>query len=169
MGIVHKKICMVGDFAVGKTSLTRRFVSNVFSDDYITTVGVKIETCTVPVTEQDSVKLVIWDIAGSDQLDTLKSNYLQGASGYLLVADGTRRNTLENALALKSSVDEILNHLPFRLLINKADLQEDWEISKSDYEQLAVAKLPFVETSALSGEAVEEAFNDLAMELWQHK
>jgi len=166
MAIIHKKICMVGDFAVGKTSLARRFVSDVFSDDYITTVGVKIETRTVPVSEGDSVKLVVWDIAGADKLDALRTTYLQGASGYLLVTDGTRRNTLESALALKTSIDRQTKNLPFRMLLNKQDLREDWEITRDDYQQIAEQNIAFVETSAKTGDGVEEVFLEMAKELW---
>lgn len=160
---------MVGDFAVGKTSLSRRFLSNVFSDDYLTTVGVKIETKTVPVSADDAMKLVVWDIAGAGKLDTLSSTYLQGAAGYLLVADGTRRNTLESAFELKAAIESRIGVIPCRLVINKTDLREDWEITSADYEKLADLAIPFFETSAKSGEHVEEVFTDLAMALWQQK
>ena len=169
MTIIHKKLCMIGDFAVGKTSLVRRFLTNVFSEDYITTVGVKIETRTVSISETDAVKLVVWDIAGADKLDALRSNYLLGAAGFLLVADGTRRNTLESVFELKSTIESQVGTIPSRLVINKTDLRDNWELTRDDYEKLAGLDIPFVETSAKSGEHVETVFLDIARELWRSK
>ena len=160
---------MIGDFAVGKTSLARRFLTNVFNEDYITTVGVKIETRTVSVSETDAVKLVVWDIAGADNLDALRSNYLLGAAGFLLVADGTRRTTLESAFELKSAIESQIGTIPSRLVINKTDLRENWEITSADYARLAGLNTPLVETSAKSGEHVEAVFLDIARELWHSK
>lgn len=156
-----KKICLIGDFAVGKTSLARRFVSNIYSIDYITTIGVKVETKVVERPDNGPIKLVIWDMAGSSSISTVAKNYLQGASGYLLVADGTRKQTLDSALHLKTQVDSILDSPPSFGLLNKCDLTSNWDISESfistqpdpHYWRLS---------SALSGEAVENAFIDLA-------
>lgn len=157
-----RKICLIGDFAVGKTSLVRRFVSDIYSIDYLTTIGVKVETRIVELPRKGAVKLVIWDMAGSNSLSTVAKNYLQGASGYLLVVDGTRKETLESALHLKTQVDTVLQSPPSFGLLNKCDLKNEWDISESfvqtqpdaDYWRLS---------SALSGEAVEQAFVDLAL------
>jgi len=165
MSELAKKICLIGDFGVGKTSLVRRCVSNIFSDDYITTVGVKIETKIINLDHENSLKLIIWDIAGTDNLDNLKMSYLQGASGYILVADGTRRNTLTSALALKQEVDLRLNTPPYQLLLNKADLLADWELEEDDYLMLKEKGIHFRKSSALTGFAVEEAFEKLARAL----
>ena len=86
--MIKKKVCVVGDFAVGKTSLTQKFVNNVFSEKYLTTVGVKIDTM-----EIDQTKLVIWDLAGRDSLSPINLSYLAGASGVIYVADGRNPNT----------------------------------------------------------------------------
>ena len=93
MASYRKKICLIGDFAVGKTSLVKRYVDQVFSEDYTTTVGVSIVTKEVQLDRDSMVKLIIWDIAGADKLTTVSHAYLQGANGYVLVADGTRRQT----------------------------------------------------------------------------
>ena len=82
---------MVGDFSVGKTSLTQKFVNNVFSEKYLTTIGVKIDTVDV-----DDVKLVVWDVAGRDSLSPINVSYLVGAAGIVFVADGTREDTLKS-------------------------------------------------------------------------
>ncbi len=156
-----RKICLTGDFAVGKTSLVRRFVSNVFSDDYITTVGVKVETRIVTLASGEDVKLVIWDMAGSNTLSTVSQSYLQGASGYLLVADGTRPETFHSALELKKAVDAFLGDPPSIGLLNKADLKKSWAVT-DDMLRLSSQPDYWRNSSALTGDAVEGAFLDLA-------
>lgn len=101
--MLQKKICMLGFFGVGKTSLVRRYVSSVFSDTYLTTVGVKIDKKTVTVREQ-TLNMLLWDIAGADDISALRTSYLRGAAGYLLVADGTRPETLEAARSMQGRV-----------------------------------------------------------------
>ena len=91
--MIQKKICMLGGYAVGKTSLVSRYVSSMFSEKYMTTIGVKIDKKGVD-TEKDRVELVIWDIYGQDDFQKVRMSYLRGASGYLLVLDGTRGGTL---------------------------------------------------------------------------
>ena len=76
-----RKICMLGDFGVGKTSLVARFVRNTFSDSYLTTVGVKVDSKEVALANGQTQKLVVWDIAGKSALDALNLSYLRGASG----------------------------------------------------------------------------------------
>ena len=92
--MLQKKICMLGSFAVGKTSLVRRFVESIYSDVYQTTVGVKIDKKNVKVSEKE-VSLVLWDIYGEDDYQKMHWTYLRGASGYLLVADGTRARPMD--------------------------------------------------------------------------
>ena len=91
LAMIQKKICLLGGFGVGKTSLVSRFVHSIFSDKYLTTVGVKIDKKRVDLGSQQ-VDLVIWDIYGEDDFQKVRMSYLRGASGYLLVADGTRRS-----------------------------------------------------------------------------
>jgi small GTP-binding protein len=154
-----RKVCLLGDFGVGKTSLVQRFVHSSFSEKYLTTVGVKIDTKEVLLDGIGRVKLVVWDIAGTDQLKPLFQRYLQGAAGYLLVADGTRADTLDNAMDLRAHVESQLGSLPFVGLINKCDLSDQWEIPPN---RLQGADGLWLETSALSGANVEQAFLDLA-------
>src|SRR5512136_674917 len=90
---------MLGSNAVGKTSLTRRFVHNLYSDQYLLTIGVKIEKKLVAVSDQQ-LSLIIWDIQGEDEFRRIVTSYLRGAAGYFFVADGTRRATLDTALEL---------------------------------------------------------------------
>jgi len=146
---------------VGKTSLSRRFISNNYSDTYITTVGVKVETKILSTIEGEPIKLVLWDIAGSNKLTTLKRTYLQGASGYLLVADATRPETIDSALNLSKEVDSFLDNPPSLGLINKMDLSQNFRGSKDDLLGKAVTG-EWTFTSALTGEGVEDAFQQLA-------
>ncbi len=162
---LRKKICMIGDIAVGKTSLIARFVSDVFSEKYLTTVGVKIDTKTVKLNSRQEVKLVLWDIAGNDELGTMAAAYLRGAAGYLLVVDGTRRATLEAAFRLKAEVDKRLQNPPFVALFNKEDLLPDWEISMDCVADLRQQGWPIAVTSAKTGAGVEAAFRQLASRL----
>ena len=102
---LQKKICMLGSYSVGKTSLVRRFVESIFTDVYHSTIGVKIDKKVVR-TGNEQVDLVIWDIHGEDILQKVQVSYLRGISGYLLVVDGTRRQTLEDALTLNERITE---------------------------------------------------------------
>jgi len=156
-----RKICLLGDFAVGKTSLIARFVTNVFHERYQTTVGVKIDTKEVSVAGQD-VKMVIWDLAGSSALSSTSFNYLRGASGYVLVADATRGSTFETAKTLHASAQKFLGSVPFVVLLNKSDLTMQREIAQSSATDLCAHGWSAFDTSALSGENVERAFLELA-------
>ena len=165
MASLIKKICLIGDFAVGKTSLVSRYVNNVFSDKYLTTVGVKIDTKLVSTSGGSDIKLVIWDIAGTDSFTTTDIHYLQGASAYLLVVDGSRRNTLDTAQQLKKTVDNVLGSPPFVMVFNKSDLRRDWEIEDSEIETLLVNNWLILKSSAKSGENVAQAFKLIAERL----
>jgi len=105
-----KKVCMVGDFSVGKTSLTQKFVNNVFSDQYLTTIGVKIDTAIVGDT-----KLIVWDVAGRDSLSPINVSYLVGAAGIVLVADGTRSETINDLHSIWETVQERIGDVPRKI------------------------------------------------------
>jgi len=151
---------MLGTFAVGKTSLVSRFVKSIFSDKYHTTVGVKIDKKSVTLDGQEA-SLVLWDIHGEDEFQKIRQSYLRGTSGYLLVADGTRRSTLEAAESLQQNVEGVVGKVPFLLLLNKADLTEEWEIEPGTIESLTARGWTVINTSAKSGQGVEEAFTTL--------
>jgi small GTP-binding protein len=159
--MLQKKICMLGAFGVGKTSLVRRYVQSLFSDAYLTTVGVKIDKKTVSV-GNETVTLLLWDIAGEDDVSPIRMSYLRGAAGYLLVADGTRAETLGIASSIQSRVKAEIGTVPFLVLLNKADLQESWEIDREAMDGLEQAGWSIVRTSAKTGAGVEEVFEELA-------
>jgi small GTP-binding protein len=152
---------MLGGFGVGKTSLVRRYVQSMFSDTYLTTVGVKIDKKTVTVGEQEMI-LLLWDIAGEDDVSPIRMSYLRGAAGYLLVADGTRAETLEVAKSIQGRVASEIGPVPFLVLLNKADLQDSWDIPQQSFAMLETAGWGTLRTSAKTGQGVEEAFQELA-------
>lgn len=161
MTVHAHKVCLVGDFGVGKTSLVARFVRSTFSEKYLTTVGVKVDSKEVALPDRDPVKLVIWDIAGRGALDALAMHYLRGAAALLLVADGMRESSLSSALNLLMQSRTLLPDAVVAIAINKLDLVERWELAPSTLAQLRCS-LPVFETSALTGDGVEAAFADIA-------
>jgi small GTP-binding protein len=162
--MLQKKVCMLGGFGVGKTSLVRRYVQSIFSDKYLTTVGVKIEKKTVNV-GAESVALILWDIAGEDEITAIRTSYLRGTAGYFLVVDVTRGETLEVAKSIQARVTSEIGSVPFLFLLNKTDLKEDWQISEQLVEDLKEAGCVVLRTSAKTGEGIEEAFQELAMRM----
>jgi hypothetical protein len=162
--MIQKKICMVGAFATGKTSLVARFVRSIYSDVYQTTVGVKIDKKLVNLNNQE-VSLILWDLHGEDELQKVRMSYLRGASGYFLVVDGTRRSTFETALALQAKVEEIIGAVPFILVLNKLDLQADWELEEGAIAQVIQQGWTVIESSAKTGLGVEEAFLTLTQKM----
>ena len=159
--MIQKKICMLGGFAVGKTSMVSRLVSSLFSDKYLSTVGVKVDKKLVTVDGQH-VTIVLWDIYGQDAFQTVQKSYLRGASGYVLVVDGTRFETFATARDLQKMAKEVLGDCPFVLAVNKSDLGDAWQLDERALLQAADAGWPIVRTSAKTGAGVEEVFARLA-------
>lgn len=162
--MIQKKVCMIGTFAVGKTSLVRQFVESVYSEKYHTTVGVKVDKKVVTIGEQQ-VTLVLWDIEGAETGFELRQSYLRGAAGYLLVADGTRPDTIANAVALQERVEATVGKVPFLLLLNKVDLKQDWRVNEEELARLRSSDWQMTTTSAKTGQGVENAFATLAKKM----
>jgi hypothetical protein len=162
--MISKKICLVGAFAVGKTSLVSRFVHSLFSEKYHSTIGVKIDKKTVTIDDK-TVNLILWDMAGEEEYVKLQTSYLRGASGYLLVLDGTRAETLSIAKDIVDKVDATSSNIPFVAVINKHDLADSWQIGAEDIESLRQAGWSVIYSSAKTGEGVESAFELLTQKL----
>jgi small GTP-binding protein len=156
-----RKICMLGASGVGKTSLVTRFVHRIFSDTYRTTIGVTIEKKKVRCGERE-LDLVIWDLSGEDEFQSVRLPYTRGASGFLVVVDGTRRATVDVGLRLKDAARAIAGDVPCVLVLNKGDLVATWELDDDTVEALRRVASALVETSAKTGLGVEEAFCALA-------
>lgn len=162
--MISKKICMVGAYAVGKTSLVAQFVTSMFSDKYLTTVGVKIDKKSLSVDDQQ-VNLMLWDVAGEDECQNFKLTYLRGAAGYLLVADLTRAATLEIAQSLQARAHDLAGELPFILLLNKSDLTDRRQIPADALAALREKGWQILETSAKTGANVDAAFEQLTRKM----
>ena len=159
--MIQKKICMVGVFGTGKTSLVQQFVYSKFSEKYHSTVGVKIDRKVVDVAGT-RVNLLLWDLAGQDEFEKTRSSYLRGSSGIFFVVDGTRRETLTGLADLLTLVQQTLGPVPAVVAINKFDLEDQWKIGDADVYGLFGEKRFIVKTSAKTGVGVDEAFFWLA-------
>jgi small GTP-binding protein len=171
MATISKKICMIGDFGVGKTSLIRRFVDRQFSDAYLSTVGVKISRKLLELTEvkqqdKQNLQLLIWDLEGHTKFKSIAPSYLQGSSGAIIVADVNRLETLER---LPEHIQLFLSVNPKSSLVvalNKSDLIDEEKLEK--LIQLVTAKeglervSAVYRTSAKTGLSVDEIFHQLA-------
>lgn len=164
--MIKKKICLVGAFAVGKTSLVQQYLHSIFSDKYHTTVGVKVDKKSVHLNGRD-VDLIIWDLHGEDDFQTVRMSYLRGASGCLYVVDGTRPATLDAALNLQARAHAAIGPVPSLFVINKCDLEKEWAIDEQTIASLVANKICVVRTSAKTGHCVESAFLDLAAQMIQ--
>jgi len=173
MSSISKKICLVGDFGVGKTSLIRRFVDRQFSDKYLSTVGVKISRKTVELEQVKqpgklSVNLLIWDLEGSTKFKAIAPTYLQGASAAILVGDVSRQETIEH-LADHLNLFLSVNPKGFIIIaLNKSDLADEEKLAKllqmsNNYQQAQV--LSIQPTSAKTGQAVDEIFQKIAYKI----
>ena len=142
---------------------------NTFSETYLTTVGVRVDSKARilhdMLGDDLQLRLVLWDIAGANTLDQLRSNYVMGAHGILLVADGTRAETVDTALGLREQAWRLLGReVPGVLMLNKSDLADAWTVSQDRIRELQ-SRLPTFTVSAKLATGVEEAFAALAREV----
>lgn len=166
--MITKKVVLVGDFSTGKTSLIRRYVDNEFSDDYLTTIGVKISKKIVLLNERASnieIQLMVWDIEGNTSAKPTNPAYVVGAHGLIVVADATRENSIENISMHIKECRKVAKDVPIFLALNKSDLIKDAheleELLCTIKEQNKELKLAYA-TSAKEGTHVENIFSDLS-------
>jgi small GTP-binding protein len=159
------KVCLLGDYAVGKTSLVRRFVYNMFDDRYLSTIGVKVSRKVVSLARGDDVvelTLMLWDLAGSEEFDSVRASYLRGAVAGLIVCDLTQPSTMASAPQYANQIRAVNPRAALVLAANKLDLADQRLVSDDDV--CAMARLldaPCLFTSAKTGDGVDEAFRDL--------
>ena len=173
--MITQKICLVGDFGVGKTSLIRQFVDRQFSDQYLSTVGVKISKKQIELSkdvppDRSALQLLIWDIEGRTRFKAIAPTYLQGAKGAIVVGDATREETLDQ---LAEHIQQFITVNPkgwIVVALNKSDLVsadrlDEWLRIYSFQAQPAV--LAVYPTSAKTGDRVDQLFEHLAYPLAQ--
>ena len=164
MTVIQKKICLLGDFSVGKTSLVRRFVEGRFDDKYLSTIGVRISRKTLP-RATDTLNLLVWDLAGAQEFNT-QSSYLTGVAGALIVCDLTRHSTLDSCAKYVQQVRAINWTAPIVFAGNKLDLTAERAIQEEELRRCSEAQNgSYVLTSAKTGAGVELAFELLARKL----
>jgi small GTP-binding protein len=162
MKVIQKKICLLGDFSVGKTSLIRQFIETRFDENYLSTIGVHMSRKRLDRGDHH-LDFLIWDLAGGEEFKGVGKNYLRGASGGLIVCDLTRRDTLAS-LAYYAEELRLLNpQCALVFAANKVDLKTERTVS-DDMLQAAVAQFAdnCLLTSAKTGEHVNLAFSTLA-------
>lgn len=167
MATITKKVCLLGDFAVGKTSLVRRLVYSIFEDRYLATIGVRVSRKVLhfagaTADEETTLMLMLWDIAGSDVFSRMRASYLRGAGGAVLVCDLTRPETLPNLKAYLSVLRDLNMQIPLVLVANKCDLTNQIQLSTAALEDFAtLLNAPHYLTSARDNIAVDAAFEHL--------
>ena len=155
--MIAKKVLLVGNFGVGKTSLIRRFVLNEFSEDYISTIGVRVSKKIVEY-KNETVKLMIWDVAGTSGNEKIPKAYFLGSSAAMFVFDLSREETYLTIEENLNMVKKISGLEYITVVGNKRDLVPEKNLQK------IIEKIPVnidLVTSAKEDENVEEAFMQL--------
>ncbi len=162
---IKRKVVLLGDTAVGKTSLVRRYVYNQFADSYIQTIGTKVSKKEINLNfagADYSITLVIWDILGQQGYSNVQQAAFRGSDGALFICDLTRKSTLNSILNYWIPTLQLVASVPGLLLANKSDLK-NWEITEEEIKEFSkVTGLPYFITSAKTGENVEDAFRALS-------
>ncbi|TET90425.1 MAG: GTP-binding protein [Methanomassiliicoccales archaeon] len=169
------KVCLIGNGAVGKTSLVRRFVLNEFDDRYLYTLGTNVFKKEVMVIssngQKTKVTMMIWDIVGQRDLWHLfTKSYFKEADGGLAVCDSTRIQTARDLTDWIESLVDVCGSVPVTILANKIDLRGDVEVQEQGLSELAGRfDAPYIYTSAKTGENVEKAFDRIARQIIERK
>jgi small GTP-binding protein len=168
MSLISKKICIIGDFGVGKTSLIRYFVEGRFSENYLTTVGVRISRKLLEINLCDRVQktqLLIWDVEGKTKFKGIAPSYLQGARGAIVVGDLARQETIEHISEHLNLFNAINPQGSAIVALNKSDLVSPERIEKileiNNFNRTSQVISTYI-TSARKGAYVEEMFSELA-------
>ncbi len=169
--LIKKKICLLGSFSVGKTSLVRRFVYDVFDDFYLSTLGAKVSQKIMPPVEKEDgslhqFQLMLWDIEGQEKFSDYLQNYFQGSSGAVLVLDLTRKDSWQVLSDLKQQFLQLNPGAKFVLAANKVDLISDDHLHIREIGDFARdLQIDYFLTSAKDGRNVEALFRHLSMQL----
>jgi len=165
---LSSKVIVLGDGAVGKTSIVHRYVTDKFQKRYTATIGVDILNKAVKITKEVTdyeVNLNLWDIGGQDSFKLVRGKFYKQAIAALLIFDLTNRKSFDNLEPwIKEAIDNVEQEIPFVLVGNKLDLAENRAVSTEEIQKKAKElKIALViETSAVTGEGIDQAFNYLA-------
>ncbi len=174
------KICLLGDGAVGKTSLKNQFLGSGFNPKYLITIGADFAIRDIKLSNGQEYKLQIWDLAGQPRFNAVRTLYYKGSMGSVLIFDITNRSSLDN---LQGWLKEYWRHsgetsIPMVILGNKKDLREEYSsaVTTAEGQKFTDAvsarainkKFHYFETSAKTGENVEEAFTVLTSQIHEH-
>lgn len=163
--LIQKKVCLLGNFAVGKTSLIRRFVEDQFDDAYLSTIGVKISKKTIILPNYD-LNMLIWDLAGDNDFSKTSNMYLRGAVAALIVIDLTRLDTVDSFRFYADQLNKINPNAAIVLIGNKIDLEKKRVVSEETLINIShELGYTYFCTSAKTGFQVDEAFKQLAMSI----
>ena len=157
--MIQKKVCLLGATGVGKTSLVRQFVEGMFSDKYLTSIGVKVDKKIVALATGE-VQLMLWDLEGIDRYCGFQPRYLRGAAAYVIVTDHTRSQSLVEGMEIHKMAREVTD-APAFLAINKCDLDQSWHWTESELEGYRASFSQSFLTSAKTGDQVEALFTSL--------
>jgi len=173
-----KKILLLGEPAVGKTSLVRRFVYDIFDDEYISSIGVKITRKNLVLSAGENpsssgsaeINFLIWDLEGQKGRGELNKSYCAGAEGALVVCDVTRRETLDALTDWITDLCKAGGLIPLLFLVNKSDLKEEAVLTEDDIKEFASKyHASYLFTSAKTGNNVETAFKNMGQLLLKEK
>jgi len=138
---LKRKVCLIGDWGVGKTSLIRKFVLDQFDDKYIATFGSKVTKKRIKykITKNEivDVNMMIWDIMGQKEFKKVRIMGYRGTKGAFLVCDITRKETLDSISKYYEELFSITQDIPIIVLANKVDLKKDAEFSPNDLKEIA--------------------------------
>ena len=160
------KICLLGEAAVGKTSLVYRFIENRFRDNYKSTLGVNLLKKDIVLDDYGGVSAQIWDLGGQESFRSLRKLYLEGANGAFVIFDTTKRRTFDKLDEWIQSFKESRGNRPLLLIGNKIDLSDKQKVEESEVKEYAEKNsTEFILTSAKTGENVEKAFKGLVKKI----
>ena len=162
--VVVYKVLLLGDKTVGKTCFLIQYTDKVFIENHITTIGLDYRLKTMTLKDEKNIKLQIWDTAGQDRFRAITRNYYKSAHGVILLYDVTNKETFLNVKKWIDSIkDEAQKNIVIYIVGNKIDMSEKRQVTTQEGKELAEKYgLPFCESSARTGENVNEIFNDIA-------
>ena len=164
------KILTIGESGVGKTCVLRRFVENKFLKNHLATIGIDFKTKTLNINNQE-IKLKIWDTAGQERFRNITTQYYKGADGIVLVYDVTDEASYEK---IRDWMEQILSNtqqeeIGLVLLGNKCDMEPRVVTEDMGKKMAEELKISYYETSALNGQGIKEAFEELTMDIMKKR